>query len=61
MSEVRHIRSSPLRLHLPHHLTELVRELDYSELRHRQTSLQVHMKYVEVCMYMVDIIITWPV
>lgn len=41
MSEVRHMRGSPLRLRPPHHLTQLVRELDYSELRHRQTSLQV--------------------
>ncbi len=41
LSEVRYLRGSPLCLRPPPHLTQLARELDYSELKHRQTSLQV--------------------
>ena len=41
LSEIRHLKRSPLNIRLPSHLSRLAREVDPSELRHRRTSLEV--------------------
>ena len=39
--EIRHLTRPPLNLHLPTALRQLMKNIDYDELRHRQTCLQV--------------------
>lgn len=41
LSEVRYLTRPPLALRLPTALRQLTKNTDYSELKHRQTSLQV--------------------
>lgn len=41
LSEARYLKQSPLNIRLPSSLSQLIKDIDSSELRHRQTSLQV--------------------